>query len=49
MKRDIIPEGKPETTVASVWSEPVKAWLAEGGITPVENLAIECVDKMNEL
>lgn len=45
----IIPEGKPETTVASVWTAPVKAWLTEDGITPVENLAIEYVDKMNEL
>lgn len=41
----VIPEGKPDTFVASVWSEPVKAWLTEDGITPVENLAIECVDK----
>lgn len=45
----IIPEGKPETFVASVCTEPVKAWLAEDGITPVENLAIEYVDKKNEL
>lgn len=41
----VIPEGKPDTFVASVWSEPVKAWLTEDSIVPVENLAIECVDK----
>ena len=45
----IVPKGKPETAVASVWTEPVKAWLTEDGITPVENLAIECVDKKNKL
>lgn len=41
----ITPEGKSEIFVASVWTEPVRSWLTEDGITPVENLAIECVDK----
>lgn len=41
----IVPEGKPDIFVASVWSEPVRAWLTEEGITPVENLTIECTDK----
>ena len=41
----IVPEGKPGIFVALVWTEPVKAWLTEEGITPVENLTIECTDK----
>lgn len=51
----IVPEGKPDTYVASVWTEPVKALLTEDGIipveitpveiTPVENPVIECVDR----
>lgn len=41
----IVPEGKPETAVASVWTEPVKAWLTDGSIVPVELLAIKCAEK----
>lgn len=41
----IVPEGKPETTVASVWAEPVKAWLTDGSIVPVDSLAIKCAEK----
>lgn len=41
----VVPEGKPDVFVASVWTAPVKAWLTEDGITPVENLSIECTDK----
>lgn len=40
----VTPEGKPETFVASVCTEPVKAWLTEDGIIPVEDLSIECTE-----
>lgn len=41
----IVPEGKPDIFVASVWTEPVRARLTEDGITPVKDLSIECTDK----
>ena len=41
----IVPEGKPETSVALVWTEPVRARLKEDGITPVLDLSIGCTDK----
>lgn len=41
----IVPEGKPDIFVASAWTEPVRAWLTEDGITPVLELSIKCTDK----